>query len=64
MNAIQKFFLLSFILGISSVAIAQDSLSLETLQSMTYNFSIEEGQLVGEGADFLKKEIAKAQASA
>jgi len=61
MTTIQKIFLLLYVFGVSSLAIAQDSLSLETIQPITYYFSIEDGQLVGEGAGFLKKEIAKAQ---
>ncbi len=61
MSSIQKSVFLIFFLGVSTCVIGQDSLSLETLQPITYHFEITDGQLVGAGADFLKKEITKAQ---
>jgi len=61
MASFQKLSLLTFVLFVSSWAIAQDSLSLKLIEPIRFYFSIEEGQLVGEGADFLKKEIVKAQ---
>lgn len=61
MMLLRKLFLLLCFLGVSSFVIAQDSLSLTTLQPITHSFSIVDGRLVGEGAGFLKKEIAEAQ---
>ncbi|MFS4492901.1 hypothetical protein [Maribacter sp. 2308TA10-17] len=61
MSSIQKSVLLICFLGVSTWVIGQDSLSLETLQPISYHFSLTDGQLKGEGAEFLKKEIAKAQ---
>lgn len=61
MHLIQKYIILIFFLGLSTWVTGQDSLSLEMLQPITYHFSLTDGQLTGEGADFLKKEIAKAQ---
>lgn len=40
---------------------SQDSLTVKILQPLTYHFNIKDGQLIGDGADFLKKEIASAQ---
>lgn len=61
MTAIQKTLLLSTLFGVWSFVNGQDSLSLDTLKPITHHFDIEDGRLVGAGADFLKKEIAKAQ---
>jgi len=61
MSSIQKSVFLIFFLGVSSWGMGQDSLSIETLNPITYHFDITHGQLVGAGADFLKKEITKAQ---
>ncbi len=43
-----------------SLAIAQDSLSLEVMKLSTYNFDIVNGQLKGDGAVLLEEAIAKA----
>lgn len=40
---------------------AQDSLSIEHLQDLTFSFQIVDGQISGDGADFLSDEIARAQ---
>ncbi|WP_157957253.1 hypothetical protein [Winogradskyella tangerina] len=40
---------------------AQDTLTVAQLEPFTYSFSVENGMLIGEGGDFLKQEIAKAQ---
>jgi len=61
MSSIQKSVFLICFLGISSCGVGQDSLSLEKLQPMTHYFTITDGQILGDGADFIKKEIAKAQ---
>jgi len=61
MTSIQKIFLSICFLGVSSWVTAQDSLTFETLQPITYHFTITDGQLVGEGENFLRREIAKAQ---
>ncbi len=57
----QKILLPLCLLGLLRLCMAQDSLSLEKLERITYHFALEEEQLVGEGADFLQKEIAKVQ---
>ena len=41
--------------------ISQDSLTLETLKEISYEFTIEKGEMAGLGADFIKEEIATAQ---
>lgn len=41
--------------------IAQDSLSTAILQSISYRFTLDEGQINGEGAEFLRRETANAQ---
>ena len=40
---------------------AQDSLSIQNLDSLTYEFNIIDGKLVGEGADFLMEAINNVQ---
>lgn len=40
---------------------AQDSLTVELLSKITHEFSIENGQLVGTGAEFLKEETGQSQ---
>lgn len=37
--------------------VGQDSLTLEVMQPLTHYFTIENGQLVGDGAEFLKREM-------
>lgn len=61
MSSMQKSFFLIYFLGVSGWGMGQDSLSLQSLKPITYHFDITHEQLVGAGADFLKKEIAKAQ---
>ncbi|TMM58791.1 hypothetical protein FEE95_05005 [Maribacter algarum] len=61
MRLIQKSVFLICFLGVSVCVQGQDSLSLEMLQPISYHFLVTDGQLTGKGADFLKKEIAKAQ---
>lgn len=56
-----SFLLCLYFLGIAVPVSAQDSLSVETLGPKTYSFTMVEGEMVGEGADFLKKAISEAQ---
>lgn len=43
----------------SHVSIAQDTLSLKDVEANLYRFEIQNGMLIGDGADFLKSEFAK-----
>lgn len=61
MIQLQKILLPLYFLSASPVINAQDSLTTEILRPKTYHFTMVDGQMVGEGADFLKKEMANTQ---
>lgn len=60
MKKITFFWIIIWMAG-TQILLAQDSLTVQTLNSFTYEFNIVDGKLVGEGADFLFNEINQAQ---
>ena len=60
MKKIKLFWMLSWMVW-TNLLLAQDSLTVQNLDSLTYEFNIIDGKLVGAGADFLIKEINNAQ---
>lgn len=52
---------ISFYLFTLNVCYTQDSLSVTNLVEVSYSFDVVDGKLVGEGADFLIKEMSNAQ---
>ena len=54
-----KRYLLFFTYLLSFSAIAQDTLQFKDIEPYHYTFQLNNGELTGEGADFLKKELSK-----
>lgn len=61
MNTLLKGFYFSILLILHLPILAQDSLSIENLKPLIYEFELIDGHIQGNGLEFLKKELAKAQ---
>lgn len=61
MKYLSQFSLILFLVSLAYNVRSQDTLSAEQLQPLTHPFNIVNGELTGDGASFLKNEMAKAQ---
>lgn len=61
MKHLQKILLSLCVFGFPNMGRAQDSLNVGMLRPKIHHFTIVNGKIVGEGADFLKKAIAETQ---